>query len=223
MIQISGLTKVYGKKEEMVHALRGVNLQVEKGKFAAIIGSSGSGKSTLLHIVGGVDRANEGTVLVENENVSVMNEKHLSLYRRRRVGFVFQFYNLLPVLTVEENISLPLMLDGLRPDKMWMNELLERLNLVEKRNSLPNQLSGGQQQRAAIARALIHRPALLLADEPTGNLDSKNGREIVSLLKETVTGLGQTLLLVTHDPSVAGQADRVLVMEDGMLSEEGIR
>ena len=223
MIQISGLTKVYGKKEEMVHALRGVNLQVEKGEFAAIIGSSGSGKSTLLHIVGGVDRANEGTVLVENENISVMNEKHLSLYRRRRVGFVFQFYNLLPVLTVEENISLPLMLDGLRPDKMWMNELLERLNLVEKRNSLPNQLSGGQQQRAAIARALIHRPALLLADEPTGNLDSKNGREIVSLLKETVTGLGQTLLLVTHDPSVAGQADRVLVMEDGMLSEEGIR
>ena len=223
MIQISGLTKVYGKKEEMVHALRGVDLQVEKGEFAAIIGSSGSGKSTLLHIVGGVDRANEGTVLVENENVSVMNEKHLSLYRRRRVGFVFQFYNLLPVLTVEENISLPLMLDGLRLDKMWMNELLERLNLVEKRNSLPNQLSGGQQQRAAIARALIHRPALLLADEPTGNLDSKNGREIVSLLKETVTGLGQTLLLVTHDPSVAGQADRVLVMEDGMLSEEGIR
>jgi len=223
MIQISGLTKVYGKKEEMVHALRGVDLQVEKGEFAAIIGSSGSGKSTLLHIVGGVDRANEGTVLVENENISVMNEKHLSLYRRRRVGFVFQFYNLLPVLTVEENISLPLMLDGLRPDKMWMNELLERLNLVEKRNSLPNQLSGGQQQRAAIARALIHRPALLLADEPTGNLDSKNGREIVSLLKETVTGLGQTLLLVTHDPSVAGQADRVLVMEDGMLSEEGIR
>ena len=221
MIRLSQVNKIYGTgKEERVQALSDVNFQVDKGEFISIIGASGSGKSTLLHAIGGVDQIDSGSVMVDGENITSLKEKQLSLYRRRKVGFVFQFYNLIPVLTVEENIRLPLMLDGLEPEAAWFQELLEKLGLSERRNSLPGKLSGGQQQRAAIARALIHRPAVLLADEPTGNLDSKNGREIVSLLKTAVEQLGQTLLLVTHDPSVAGQANRVFVMEDGSLKEQ---
>ena len=217
MIRLKNVNKVYGSKEDLVHALKGVDLHVKKGEFVAVIGSSGSGKSTLLHMIGGVDRVNSGEIFVGDQPITTMNEKQLSLYRRRHVGFVFQFYNLIPVLTVEENIELPLMLDGLKPDKQWISDILARLDLTDKRKKLPNQLSGGQQQRVAIARALIHRPKVLLADEPTGNLDSKNGREIVTLLKEAVLQMEQTLVLVTHDLSIASQADRTFVMEDGQI------
>ncbi|NLW10999.1 MAG: ABC transporter ATP-binding protein [Clostridiaceae bacterium] len=217
IIKTKGLVKTYGKKDAAVHALRGVDLEVQSGEFLAVIGPSGSGKSTLLHLLGGVDRATEGSILVEDKELSGFNEKQLSLYRRRRIGFVFQYYNLVPVLTVEENISLPLMLDGLKPDQEWLEELLTRLNLQDKRHSLPNQLSGGQQQRTAMARALIHRPALVLADEPTGNLDSQNGREIMALLRDTVRRVGQTLILITHDHNIAAQADRIMVIEDGLI------
>ncbi len=217
IIKTKGLVKTYGKKDAAVHALRGVDLEVQSGEFLAVIGPSGSGKSTLLHLLGGVDRATEGSILVEDKELSGFNEKQLSLYRRRRIGFVFQYYNLVPVLTVEENISLPLMLDGLKPDQEWLEELLTRLNLQDKRHSLPNQLSGGQQQRTAMARALIHRPALVLADEPTGNLDSQNGREIMALLRDTVRRVGQTLILITHDHNLAAQADRIMVIEDGLI------
>ncbi|MDD2374100.1 MAG: putative transport system ATP-binding protein [Clostridiales bacterium] len=217
VIETQDLTKVYGKRDAAVHALRGVDFKVESGEFVAVIGPSGSGKSTLLHLLGGVDRPTGGSIKVENQELSKLSEKQLSLYRRRRIGFVFQYYNLVPVLTVEENIALPLMLDGLKPDQAWLDELLTRLNLTEKRNSLPNQLSGGQQQRTAMARALIHRPALVLADEPTGNLDSHNGREIMALLKDTVRRVGQTLVLITHDANIAAQADRIMIIEDGLI------
>jgi putative ABC transport system ATP-binding protein len=217
VIETQDLTKVYGKRDAAVHALRGVDFKVESGEFVAVIGPSGSGKSTLLHLLGGVDRPTGGSIKVENQELSKLSEKQLSLYRRRRIGFVFQYYNLVPVLTVEENIALPLMLDGLKPDQAWLDELLTRLNLTEKRNSLPNQLSGGQQQRTAMARALIHWPALVLADEPTGNLDSHNGREIMALLKDTVRRVGQTLVLITHDSNIAAQADRIMIIEDGLI------
>ncbi|MEA4889779.1 MAG: ABC transporter ATP-binding protein [Clostridiaceae bacterium] len=219
VITIKDLNKVYGKNDTAVHALRQVNLQVENGEFVAIIGPSGSGKSTLLHMIGGVDRPSSGQILVDEQDLLHLSEQQLSLYRRRRIGFIFQYYNLVPVLTVEENITLPLMLDGLQPDKEWLQELIYRLGLYDRRNSLPNQLSGGQQQRTAIARALIHHPALILADEPTGNLDSRNGREIMTLLRDTVRRMNQTLVLITHDAGIAAQADRVLVIEDGILSE----
>lgn len=218
MIEIKSVSKIYGKTDTAVHALREVSLTVEQGEFVAVVGPSGSGKSTLLHLVGGVDRSSSGRILVDGQDLSRLGEKQLSLYRRRRIGFVFQFYNLIPVLTVEENIALPLMLDGLKPDQAWMDELISRLGLQDKRHALPGQLSGGQQQRTAMARALIHRPALVLADEPTGNLDSVNGREIMTLLRDTVRRVGQTLLLITHDPNIAAQADRVIIIEDGRLS-----
>ena len=219
IIDIRKVSKVYGKQDTSVHALRDVDLKVERGEFVAITGASGSGKSTLLHLIGGVDRPTSGQICVDSQDLTHMSEKQLSLYRRRRIGFVFQFYNLIPVLTVEENISLPLMLDGLRPDQAWLDELIERLSLQDKRHSLPSQLSGGQQQRAAMARALIHHPALVLADEPTGNLDSRNGHEIMNLLRDTVRRVGQTLVLITHDAAIAAQADRVMVIEDGNLTE----
>lgn len=218
MIEIKSVSKIYGKTDTTVHALREVSLTVEQGEFVAVVGPSGSGKSTLLHLVGGVDRSSSGRILVDGQDLGRLGEKQLSLYRRRRIGFVFQFYNLIPVLTVEENIALPLMLDGLKPDQAWMDELISRLGLQDKRHALPSQLSGGQQQRTAMARALIHRPALVLADEPTGNLDSVNGREIMTLLRDTVRRVGQTLLLITHDPNIAAQADRVIIIEDGRLS-----
>ncbi|MDD2440940.1 MAG: ABC transporter ATP-binding protein [Eubacteriales bacterium] len=220
IIEVRSLGKCYGQGETAVHALRDASLDVQEGEFVAVIGPSGSGKSTLLHLVGGVDRPSSGTVTVRGLNLAGLNEKKLSLYRRRQVGFVFQFYNLVPVLTVAENVTLPLMLDNLKPDKIWLDELLERLGLSDRRDSLPNQLSGGQQQRTAIARALLHRPAIVLADEPTGNLDSRNSREIMSLLRDAVRRLGQTLVVITHDPAIASQADRVILIEDGRLTEQ---
>lgn len=220
LIEVSAVNKQYGQGETTVHALRQAELKVQPGEFVAVIGPSGSGKSTLLHLIGGVDRPTSGQIRVGYQSLETMSEKQLSLYRRRRVGFVFQFYNLVPVLTVEENIVLPLMLDGLRPDRTWLGELLARLGLDDRRNSLPNQLSGGQQQRTAIARALIHRPAIVLADEPTGNLDSSNSREIMTLLRDAVRRLQQTLIIITHDMTIASQADRVVLIEDGRLSEQ---
>ncbi|MDW7659345.1 MAG: ABC transporter ATP-binding protein [Bacillota bacterium] len=220
LIDVCQVNKQYGQGETAVHALRQAELKVQPGEFVAVIGPSGSGKSTLLHLIGGVDRPTSGQIRVGDQSLETMSEKQLSLYRRRRVGFVFQFYNLVPVLTVEENIVLPLMLDGLRPDRTWLSELLERLGLDNRRNSLPNQLSGGQQQRTAIARALIHRPAIVLADEPTGNLDSSNSREIMTLLRDAVRRLQQTLIVITHDMTIASQSDRVVLIEDGRLCEQ---
>ena len=221
LIEVENLSKQYGQGESTVHALRQANLAVEAGSFMAVIGPSGSGKSTLLHLLGGVDQPTSGRINVDGQYLEQMTEQELSLYRRRSVGFIFQFYNLVPVLTVEENITLPLMLDGRGPEPDWLKELMERLGLADRRHSLPGQLSGGQQQRAAIARALIHRPSIVLADEPTGNLDSRNSREILMLLKDAVQRLRQTLVLITHDQSIASQADRVVRIADGRLKEQG--
>jgi len=216
--RLEEVSKNYIMGEVTVEALKTTSLEVYEGELLVILGPSGSGKSTLLNLLGGMDQPTLGRVFFEDKELSHASEKEMTLYRRYKVGFVFQFYNLIPVLTVEENITLPLMLDGLKPDPVWLDELIGRLGLDDKRRSLPNQLSGGQQQRTAMARALIHRPALVLADEPTGNLDSANGREIMTLLRETVRRVGQTLLLITHDPNVAAQADRVVIIEDGRLS-----
>lgn len=221
IVETSELCKVYGKGETVVHALRNVEFQAEQGEFVAVTGPSGSGKSTLLHLLGGVDIPTSGTVRIEGQDIYHKREKELAAFRRRRIGFVFQFYNLIPVLTAEENIRVPLMLDGQRVDESFLNELLDILGLTERRNHLPSQLSGGQQQRVAIGRAIVHKPSLVLADEPTGNLDTQNGREVLTLLKSSVRKFGQTLILITHDPSVAAQADRVVTMQDGCIVGEG--
>lgn len=221
VIEAHELCKVYGKGETAVHALRNVNFQAEQGEFVAVTGPSGSGKSTLLHLLGGVDLPTSGTVWIEGQDIYRKKEKELAAFRRRRIGFVFQFYNLIPVLTAEENIRVPLMLDGQPVDETFLNELLRTLGLSERRNHLPSQLSGGQQQRVAIGRAIIHKPSIVLADEPTGNLDTQNSREILSLLKSSVRKYGQTLILITHDPSVAAQADRVVMMQDGRITGGG--
>ncbi|AVQ96454.1 ABC transporter ATP-binding protein [Ethanoligenens harbinense] len=219
IVMTKDLCKVYGKGETAVQALKSVNIEVEQGEFVAIAGASGSGKSTLLHMLGAVDLPTSGKVLIENRDIYKESEKGLSVFRRRKIGFVFQFYNLIPVLTAEENIKVPLSLDGKEPDPAFLNELIDTLGLTERRNHLPNQLSGGQQQRVAIGRAIIHKPAIVLADEPTGNLDTQNGREIITLLKNSVRKFGQTLILITHDPAIAAQADRVIRMQDGQVVE----
>ena len=221
IVEARGLIKTYGRGETAVQALRNVSLSVEKGEFVAISGASGSGKSTLLHMLGAVDRPNSGSVVIDGVDVFSRRENELAVFRRRKIGFIFQFYNLIPVLTAEENITLPVRLDGRRPDAAYLNDILETLGLSERRRHLPNQLSGGQQQRVAVGRALIHQPALILADEPTGNLDTRNGREIIALLKASIRRYGQTLILITHDPSIAAQADRVIIMEDGRIRGEG--
>ena len=221
IVMTKDLCKVYGKGETAVQALKSVNIAVEQGEFVAIAGASGSGKSTLLHMLGAVDLPTSGKVFIENRDIYKENEKGLSVFRRRKIGFVFQFYNLIPVLTAEENIKVPLSLDGKEPAPAFLNELIDTLGLTERRNHLPNQLSGGQQQRVAIGRAIIHQPAIVLADEPTGNLDTQNGREIITLLKNSVRKFGQTLILITHDPSIAAQADRVIRMQDGKVVEGG--
>lgn len=223
IVETKELCKTYGQGETAVIALRNVNIKVEKGEFVAISGASGSGKSTLLHMLGAVDRPTSGQVILEGTNVFSRREKDLAVFRRRKIGFVFQFYNLIPVLTAEENITLPLRMDGQRVDREYLEDILSILNLKQRRNHLPNQLSGGQQQRVAVGRALIHKPTLVLADEPTGNLDTQNSREIMALLKSSVRKYGQTLILITHDPSIAAQADRVIWMEDGRVSGEGAR
>lgn len=220
LLKAEGLSKIYGSGENRVAAVDGVSLSVEQGEFVAIVGSSGSGKSTLLHMLGGVDRPTLGSVLIEKEDIYKMNDDKLAVFRRRQVGLIYQFYNLIPVLNVEENMLLPCELDGKVPDKEFVKELVGTLGLGNRLKHLPNQLSGGQQQRAAIGRALMNRPAILLADEPTGNLDSRASDEIVELLKLSNRKYKQTIVMITHNMEIAKQADRVFVMEDGKLLDD---
>ena len=218
ILKVVDLCKTYGKGDNMVRALDHVSFSVEKGEFVAIIGPSGSGKSTLLHILGGVDTPTSGKVFLDGIDVFSQNEEQLAIFRRRYVGLVYQFYNLIPVLNVEENITLPMLLDGRKVDPKRLKEMIELLHLEGRTKHLPNQLSGGQQQRVSIGRALINAPAILLADEPTGNLDSKNSYEIVELLKESNKKYKQTLIVITHDENIALQADRVIAVEDGRIA-----
>lgn len=222
ILKVEHLSKVYGKGENQVKALDDVSFSVEKGEFIAIIGPSGSGKSTLLHLLGGVDRPTEGHVFVDGTDVYAQNEEQLAIFRRRQVGLIYQFYNLIPVLNVEENITLPLLLDGRKVDKLYLDTLVNTLGLSARRKHLPNQLSGGQQQRVSIGRALINTPALMLADEPTGNLDNKNSAEIMDLLRLANRQYGQTLLVITHDERIAHQAKRIITIEDGRISADEV-
>ncbi|MFJ7725260.1 ABC transporter ATP-binding protein [Neobacillus sp. NPDC097160] len=222
ILKIEHLTKMYGKGDTAVKALDDVSFSVKKGEFVAIIGPSGSGKSTLLHLLGGVDRPTSGKVLVDNTDIYNLNETQLAIFRRRQIGLIYQFYNLIPVLTVEENITLPLLLDEHKVDKKQFNEIVKILKLENRLNHLPNQLSGGQQQRVSIGRALISNPAIMLADEPTGNLDSKNSSEIIDLLKMFNKTYKQTLLVITHDERIALQADRVIAIEDGRIAKDEV-
>lgn len=217
ILRCEEITKVYGVKDNKVKALNTVNLSVEKGEFVAIVGASGSGKSTLLHLIGGVDQLTSGKIYVEGTDISSLDATKSAIFRRRKVGLIYQFYNLIPTLTVEKNILLPMKLDKKAPDKDYFDEIIKALGLQEKLNSLPSQLSGGQQQRTAIARALLYRPAIILADEPTGNLDQKNSREIIDLLKISNKKLNQTILLITHDENVALEAERIITLEDGKI------
>ena len=218
ILEVRNLTKIYGTGENEVRALNDVSFDVEKGEFVAIIGPSGSGKSTLLHTLGGVDRPTGGKVCMNGQDVYAQNEEQLAIFRRRQVGLIYQFYNLIPVLNVVENMTLPVLMDGRRVDEARLNELLATLQLTDRKKNLPNQLSGGQQQRVSIGRALMNAPAVVLADEPTGNLDSKNSQEIVELLKLSNRKYGQTLILITHDENIALQADRILTIEDGKIT-----
>lgn len=224
MLKVENLYKTYGTKETKVEALKNVSFSVSKGEFIAIVGPSGSGKSTLLHILGGVERPTSGHVYVEGEDIVFQNENSLALYRRRQVGLIYQFYNLIPILNVKENISLPVLLDGKKPDEKYLQELIEVLGLQNRVNHLPNELSGGQQQRVSIGRSLIYHPALLLADEPTGNLDSKSSEEIMELLEMSNQKYGQTIIMITHDEELAMHAKRIISIEDGqIIKDERIR
>ena len=222
ILRVENLTKVYGKGENEVRALDGVSFSVNKGEFIAIIGPSGSGKSTLLHILGGVDRPTSGKVFMDGKDVYAQNEEQLAIFRRRQVGLIYQFYNLIPVLNVTENITLPVLMDGQKVNQDRLGELLTTLKLKGRENHLPNQLSGGQQQRVSIGRALMNAPAVVLADEPTGNLDSKNSQEIVELLKMSNDKYGQTLIIITHDENIALQADRIIAIEDGKITRDEV-
>lgn len=222
ILRVENLTKVYGKGENEVRALDGVSFSVEKGAFVAVIGPSGSGKSTLLHILGGVDRPTGGKVFMDGKDVYAQDEEQLAIFRRRQVGLIYQFYNLIPVLNVTENITLPVLMDGQKVNQNRLAELMTPLKLTGRENHLPNQLSGGQQQRVSIGRALMNAPAVVLADEPTGNLDSRSSREIVELLKVSNEKYGQTLLVITHDESIALQADRILSIEDGKITRDEV-
>lgn len=222
ILRVENLTKVYGKDENEVHALDGVSFSVNKGEFVAIIGPSGSGKSTLLHILGGVDRPASGKVFMDGKDVYAQNEEQLAIFRRRQVGLIYQFYNLIPVLNVTENITLPVLMDGQTVNESRLEELLATLKLEGRKNHLPNQLSGGQQQRVSIGRALMNAPAVVLADEPTGNLDSKNSQEIMELLKVSNQKYNQTLILITHDENIALQADRIIAVEDGKITRDEV-
>ena len=214
------LKKVYGQGESEVKALDGVNLEVKKGEFVAIVGTSGSGKSTLLHMLGGLDRPTSGSVIVDGKDIFSLKDDALTIFRRRKIGFVFQAYNLVPVLNVYENIVLPMELDGEKIDREYVDEIIDTLMLTSKKESLPNQLSGGQQQRVAIARALAFRPAIILADEPTGNLDSKTGQDVLSLLKVSAEKFSQTIVMITHNDEIAQLADRIIRIEDGKIVSE---
>lgn len=217
ILETRDLKKQYGTGETAVHALAGVNLSVENGEFVAVVGTSGSGKSTLLHMLGGLDRATSGKVYVDGKDIFALKDEELTIFRRRKIGFVFQSFNLVPVLSVYENIVLPLQLDGKTVDNAFIGEIAEALGLKEKLNLLPNQLSGGQQQRVAIARALAAKPAILLADEPTGNLDSRTSQDVMGLLKTTSTKFAQTIVMITHNEEIAQLADRIIRIEDGRI------
>ena len=219
ILQASNLTKIYGSDENEVHALDGVNFSVEKGEFVAIVGTSGSGKSTLLHMLGGLDRPTGGSVEVDAKEIFSLKDEELTIFRRRKIGFVFQNYNLVPVLNVYENIVLPVQLDGKTPDASYIDSIIETLGLERKLENLPNNLSGGQQQRVAIARALASKPAIILADEPTGNLDSKTSQDVLGLLKVTSQKYGQTIVMITHNEEIAQLADRIIRIEDGKIVE----
>lgn len=220
ILRVDNLTKIYGKGATKVTALDNVSLSVKKGEFVAIVGASGSGKSTLLHLIGGVDRPTRGKVFIEGKDIYAMDDETLAIFRRRQVGLIYQFYNLIPILNVEENITLPLELDGRQADEQELNELLKTLGLKERRKHLPNELSGGQQQRTSIGRAMITHPAIILADEPTGNLDSKSSDEIVELLKLSNKKYKQTVIMITHNLEIAAAADRIIKIEDGNIVEE---
>ena len=217
ILQTENLTKIYGDGENAVHALRGINLTVEKGEFTAIVGTSGSGKSTLLHMLGGLDRPTTGKVMVDGKDIFSLSEEQLTIFRRRKIGFVFQSYNLVPVLNLYENIVLPLELDGKKIDRGYIDQIAETLGLKDRLEALTNQLSGGQQQRVAIARALAGTPSIILADEPTGNLDSKTSQDVLSLLKVTSEKFGQTIVMITHNEEIAQMADRIIHIEDGCI------
>ncbi len=223
ILEVKNLCKIYGKGETEVKALNNVSFSVDKGEFVAIIGPSGSGKSTLLHILGGVDVPTSGSVIINGEDISKLNETALAIFRRRQIGLIYQFYNLIPILTVEENLTLPLRLDGRKPDERQTEYLVKTLGLENRLDHLPNQLSGGQQQRVSIGRALINNPALMLADEPTGNLDSENSKEIVSLLRKFNKEQNQTVIIITHDERIALAADRIIEIEDGKIKRDEVR
>lgn len=220
ILKCENVRKIYGGGENLVVALDGIELSVEKGEFVAIIGASGSGKSTLLHILGSVDQPTEGKVVVDGADISKMNRTQAAIFRRRKVGLVYQFYNLIPTLTVRNNILMPLLLDKRKPDQEYFEQVVNTLGIADKLEALPNQLSGGQQQRVAIARSLIYRPAILLADEPTGNLDQSNSKEIIDMLKISNRNLEQTILLITHDEKIAQEAERVVMIEDGRITSD---
>ena len=217
IVKVENLTKKYGKGENEVIALNNVSLTIEKGEFVAIIGSSGSGKSTLLHLIGGVDRPTSGKVFVDGKDIYQLNDDNLAIFRRQNIGIIYQFYNLMPILNVKENITLPCDLDGKEVDQERLNLLISTLGLKERITHLPNELSGGEQQRVAIGRSLINNPAVVLADEPTGNLDSKSSNEIIALLKKSNKELGQTIIMITHNPEIAKEADRIIKIEDGKI------
>lgn len=220
ILRVENLVKTYGQGDNVVNAVDNISLSVNKGEFVAIVGASGSGKSTLLHLLGGVDRPTSGEIYIDGNEINSMNNDSLAIFRRRQIGIVYQFYNLIPILTVEENISLPCDLDGNRPDKERMNLILKSFGLFDRRNHLPNELSGGQQQRTSIARALINNPAILLADEPTGNLDSKSTEEIMSILKMSNRDFNQTIIMITHNLEIAKEADRIITIQDGKILRE---
>jgi len=217
ILKVQGLKKIYGKEGNKVEALKGVDISVNKGEFVAIVGASGSGKSTLLHLLGGLDKPTEGKVIIDGEDIYSFKEEKLAIFRRRKLGFIFQFYNLLPVLDVEENIALPALLDNDKVDKDYLAEIIKLLGLEDRKNHLPSELSGGQQQRVSIGRALLNKPSIILADEPTGNLDSKNSKEVIELLKFSAKKYNQTLILITHDVNIAASADRIITLMDGAI------
>lgn len=222
LIEVKNLNKIYGSGEAEVKALKNINLNIEQGEFVAIVGQSGSGKSTLLHLIGGGDISSSGEVIIDGKNIYKLKEKELSILRRRKLGFIFQFFDLIPVLTAQENIEMPVLLDNEKIDKKYMNELLRILGLEERKNNYPSQLSGGQQQRVSIGRALANKPSIILADEPTGNLDSKNSKEVLELLKYCAKKYNQTLILITHDINIAKSADRVITIEDGEITSDEV-
>ena len=223
IVKVENLTKIYGKGDTEVRALDNVSFSIPQGQFVAIVGPSGSGKSTLLHILGGVDTPTSGSVQIGGTDISKLDETALAIFRRRQIGLIYQFYNLLPILTVEENLTLPLLLDGRKPDKQQIRALVATLDLSERLKHLPNQLSGGQQQRVSIGRALVNNPALVLADEPTGNLDSENSREIIALLRRFNRESNQTVVIITHDERIALSADRIISVEDGRIVRDEVR